>query len=83
MVRILLIMKKEEGWKEVNFDTTSKQVFKVVGRIFNHTLSKVQIRTVDSAGVSGPPIPSTKDIKPLLEKLHAYRQPRILRILDP
>ena len=51
-----------------------------VGRIFNHDSRKVQIRTLDSAGVPGPPIPSTEDLKPLLENLHAYRQPRILRI---
>ena len=51
-----------------------------MGRIFNHDSRKVQIRTLDRAGVPGPPIPSTEDLKPLLENLHAYRQPRILRI---
>ena len=51
-----------------------------MGRRFNHASGKVQIQTVDSAGVPGAPIPSTKDLKTLLEKLHAYRQPRILRI---
>ena len=51
-----------------------------VGRIFNHDSSKVQIRTVDSAGVPGPPIPSTEELKPLPENLHAHRQSRILRI---
>ena len=51
-----------------------------VGRIFNHASSKIQIRAVDGAGVPGPPIPSTEDLKPLLKNLHAYRQPRILRI---
>ena len=58
MVRILLIMEKEEGWIEVNFDASSEQVYKEVGRRFNHASSKVQIQTVDSAGVSGEPIPS-------------------------
>jgi len=51
-----------------------------VGRLLNHASSKIQIRTVDCAGVPGPPIPSTEDLKPLLENLLAYRQPRILRV---
>ena len=77
-VRIQLISEKGECWIEVNFDATSEQIYKEVERIFNFVSSKVQIRTVDSAGIPGPP--STEDLKPLLEKLHAYRQPRILRI---
>ena len=80
MVRILLILEKDVWWIEVNFDATSEQVYKKVGRIFNYASSKVQIRTLDIAGVPGPSIPSTEDLKPLQEKLHAYRQPRILRI---
>ena len=73
-----MISEKGECWIEVNFDATSEQIYKEVERIFNFVSSKVQIRTVDSAGIPGPP--STEDLKPLLEKLHAYRQPRILRI---
>ena len=80
MVRIQLISEKEACRIEVNCDASSEQVYMEVGRIFNHASSKVQIRTVDSAGVPVPPIPSTEDLKPLLENLHAYRQSRILRI---
>ena len=80
MVRIQLISEKEACRIEVNCDASSEQVYMEVGRIFNHASSKVQIRTVDSAGVPVPPIPSTEDLRPLLENLHAYRQSRILRI---
>ena len=58
-VRILLISEKEEGWIEVNYGASSEQVYKEVGRRFNHASGKVQNQTVDIAGVQGAPIPST------------------------
>ena len=51
-----------------------------VGKRFNHASEKVQFQIVDSAGVPGNPIPSSEDLKHLLEKMHTYQQPRILRI---
>ena len=79
-VRILLILEKEECRIEVDFDASTKQVYTEVGRRFNHASDKVQIQTVDSAGVPGEPIQSSEDLKHLLEMMHTYRQPRILRI---
>ena len=48
------------------YDASSEQVYKEVGRRFNHASGKVQILTVDSAGIPGGSIPSMKIIQRLI-----------------
>ena len=66
MVRILLILEKEEGWKEVNFDASSEQVYKEVSQIpagshTSSTLAVISLRVIffDEIGSPGTPALST------------------------
>jgi len=48
----------------------------------SHNSSQVHFCPVDSAGITGQPLHSSKEIKPLLENLHLFQQPIILRLLE-
>ena len=80
--RILLILEKEECWIEVNLNTSTEQVYEEVWLRFHHNSSQVHFCPVDSAGITGQPLHSSKEIKPLLENLHLFQQPIILRLLE-